>query len=325
MKWVYKYKPMSQRGAHEVTRSKFEKVTKLSGDEHKTQIEHALQNGIRVSLHVLKDYPDLVQKYNKTAKVRNFDRISAKAKESKQKVESAKQGDENAKDTAIPEKKEKYVSVKQKLQQRAYESENLDDFKSKIMELAKEGYEVSVRDALGVKKIYKDNSEPRKIKDFYDKHKNPNKSEKKERETDYKITVDDIVNNTMEIWNNSSDIRKNELFVQLEQMMGDGSLSEDKKRAAEIVYNKIKTETAKPLSDPALDKARKEKDPKTKWRNLKAILDKAKAENNVPEGLEQEVKEAGKAMLNHALSGEWESKSPKKEINIDSMNPKRTK
>ena len=40
MRYQYKYKPMQQRAAHEVTRGKFEKVTKLSGDEHKNQIEH---------------------------------------------------------------------------------------------------------------------------------------------------------------------------------------------------------------------------------------------------------------------------------------------
>lgn len=78
--WKYKYKPMQQRAAHEVTRNKFEKVTKLSGDEHKNQIEHALQNGVHVSLHVLKDYPDLIKKYNQQARVERADKIRAKVK-----------------------------------------------------------------------------------------------------------------------------------------------------------------------------------------------------------------------------------------------------
>lgn len=78
--WKYKYKPMQQRAAHEVTRNKFEKVTKLSGDEHKNQIEHALQNGVRVSLHVLKDYPDLVVKYHQQARMAKAEKIRAKVK-----------------------------------------------------------------------------------------------------------------------------------------------------------------------------------------------------------------------------------------------------
>ena len=83
--WKYKYKPMQQRAAHEVTRSKFEKVTKLSGDEHKNQIEHALQNGVHVSLHVLRDYPDLIVKYHQQARIAKADKIRAKVKASKEK------------------------------------------------------------------------------------------------------------------------------------------------------------------------------------------------------------------------------------------------
>lgn len=83
----YKYKPMQQRAAHEVTRGKFEKVTKLSGDEHKNQIEHALQNGIHVSLHVLRDYPDLAVKYHQQARLAKADKIRAKVKASKVKNE----------------------------------------------------------------------------------------------------------------------------------------------------------------------------------------------------------------------------------------------
>lgn len=81
----YKYKPMQQRAAHEVTRNKFEKVTKLSGDEHKNQIEHALQNGIHVSLHVLRDYPDLAVKYHQQARLAKADKIRAKVKTHKEK------------------------------------------------------------------------------------------------------------------------------------------------------------------------------------------------------------------------------------------------
>ena len=49
MKWVYKYKPMSQRGAHEVTGKTFEKKTGGDRSEHKSAVEKALQNGNRVS------------------------------------------------------------------------------------------------------------------------------------------------------------------------------------------------------------------------------------------------------------------------------------
>lgn len=86
MRYKYKYKPMQQRAAHEVTRGKFEKVTKLSGDEHKNQIEHALQNGIHVSLHVLRDYPDLAVKYHQQARLAKADKIRAKVKASKEKL-----------------------------------------------------------------------------------------------------------------------------------------------------------------------------------------------------------------------------------------------
>lgn len=85
MRYQYKYKPMQQRAAHEVTRGKFEKVTKLSGDEHKNQIEHALQNGIHVSLHVLRDYPDLAVKYHQQARLAKADKIRAKVKTHKEK------------------------------------------------------------------------------------------------------------------------------------------------------------------------------------------------------------------------------------------------
>ena len=85
MRYKYKYKPMQQRAAHEVTRGKFEKVTKLSGDEHKNQIEHALQNGIHVSLHVLRDYPDLAVKYHQQARLAKADKIRAKVKTHKEK------------------------------------------------------------------------------------------------------------------------------------------------------------------------------------------------------------------------------------------------
>jgi len=85
MRYKYKYKPMQQRAAHEVTRNKFEKVTKLSGDEHKNQIEHALQNGIHVSLHVLRDYPDLITKYHQQARLAKADKIRAKVKAHKEK------------------------------------------------------------------------------------------------------------------------------------------------------------------------------------------------------------------------------------------------
>lgn len=78
MKWVYKYKPMSQRGAHEVTGKTFEKKTGIGKEEHKSAVEKALQSGNRVSLHVLRDYPDLVQKYGMGKRLERADKIRAK-------------------------------------------------------------------------------------------------------------------------------------------------------------------------------------------------------------------------------------------------------
>ena len=88
MKWVYKYKPMSQRGAHEVTGKTFEKKTGGDRSEHKSAVEKALQNGNRVSLHVLRDYPDLVQKYGMSKRLERADKISSKVAEIKNYVKS---------------------------------------------------------------------------------------------------------------------------------------------------------------------------------------------------------------------------------------------
>jgi len=85
MKWVYKYKPVSQRGAHEVTGKTFEKKTGLGKEEHKNAVEKALQNGNRVSLHILRDYPDLVQKYGMSKRLERADKINAKVREIREK------------------------------------------------------------------------------------------------------------------------------------------------------------------------------------------------------------------------------------------------
>ena len=77
MKWVYKYKPVSQRGAHEVTGKTFEKKTGLGKEAHKAAVEKALQGGNRVSLHILRDYPDLVQKYGMSKRLERADKINA--------------------------------------------------------------------------------------------------------------------------------------------------------------------------------------------------------------------------------------------------------
>lgn len=85
MKWVYKYKPISQRGAHEVTGKTFEKKTGLGKEEHKSAVEKALQSGNRVSLHILRDYPDLVQKYGMSKRLERADKINAKVREIREK------------------------------------------------------------------------------------------------------------------------------------------------------------------------------------------------------------------------------------------------
>ena len=85
MKWVYKYKPVSQRGAHEVTGKTFEKKTGLGKEAHKAAVEKALQGGNRVSLHILRDYPDLVQKYGMSKRLERADKINAKVREIREK------------------------------------------------------------------------------------------------------------------------------------------------------------------------------------------------------------------------------------------------
>jgi hypothetical protein len=88
MKWVYKYKPVSQRGAHEVTGKTFEKKTGGDRSEHKNAVEKALQNGNRVSLHILKDYPDLAEKYGMGKRLEQAKKISSKVTEIKNSVKS---------------------------------------------------------------------------------------------------------------------------------------------------------------------------------------------------------------------------------------------
>ena len=473
-KWVYKYKPISQRGAHEITKDRFRKVTKIADETHRAAVEKALQDGHSISMRILKDYPDLVQEYNKTAKVRNFDRISAKVKEAKQKVESAKQEPKqtdnekiSAKDiehafihnslnpsgsakamsdmhnTHISDMKNKikdkeefnqyateyrklfdnYVNARslsfsqhitggskfdKKQSDKRYDSETqalqkLNDFSSKkLEEIDKEnkshntdgqdkinknikavqdywnsikpgdkvhdgfGHQVTVKNKYQNYVVSTDGTKITAEKSLGDLYKYLKMKLEPTKETDKpafkleteslpvdqrernatqdlfpKKPTDKIVNQNYKpkaslkettpqgLTTEVKDILLKEGMDSKAREFTDRAMrakdsSEIMKIASEYV-NIPKDASAKPSYNTELDKARKEKDPRTKWRNLKAILDKAKAENNVPEGLEQEVREAGKAMLNHALSGEWESKSPKKEINIDSMNPKRTK
>ena len=129
MRYKYKYKPMQQRAAHEVTRNKFEKVTKLSGDEHKNQIEHALQNGIHVSLHVLRDYPDLAVKYHQQARLAKADKIRAKVKASKVKNE-VKVDDMKSMDMATNESLKPLPAVIESMSQKEIEKVLQNKFES---------------------------------------------------------------------------------------------------------------------------------------------------------------------------------------------------
>lgn len=89
-RWKYWYKPESQRGAHEFTKQKFEKKTKLTDSTHKDAIEKILQNNGHVNLKILRDYPDLVKKYNQESRIIAADKIRAKVKASKAQPESPK-------------------------------------------------------------------------------------------------------------------------------------------------------------------------------------------------------------------------------------------
>ena len=342
-KWVYKYKPISQRGAHEITKDRFRKVTKIADETHRAAVEKALQDGHSISMRILKDYPDLVQKYNKTAKVRNFDRISAKVKEAKQKIESAKD-QFSAKENDLIERslnlynsknKNEQAKLKKQLEDGIQSGNGSDSDARAGKELIRRINEQEAR-SIPKKEIPKpafkleaeslpvDQRERNATQDLF-----PKKPTDKIVNQNYKPKASLKETTPQGLTTEIKDILLKEGMDSKAREFTDRAMrakdsSEIMKIASEYV-NIPKDASAKPSYNTELDKARKEKDPKTKWRNLKAILDKAKSENNVPEGLEQEVKEAGKAMLNHALSGEWESKSPKKEINIDSMNPKRTK
>ena len=175
--WKYKYKPLSQRGAHEITLGKFKKVTKIADETHKAAVEKALQEGHSISMHILKDYPDLIKKYNKSAKVAKFDHLKSK-----------------------------------------------------------------VKDAMSKRAKPETVSEPAKP---------------------------EPVN--------------------------------------------VQSEPVKPKSSsPELDKARAELNPKQKWISLKAILNKAQKSGKVPDGLEAEVKQAGRDYVNHVMGGDWTDKSPVK-------------
>ena len=80
-RWVYTYKPVSQRGAHELTKNRFEKHTKITDSTHKDSVEKALQEGRYVNTRILRDYPDLIKKYNQEKRIQKADRINAKVKE----------------------------------------------------------------------------------------------------------------------------------------------------------------------------------------------------------------------------------------------------
>lgn len=91
-RWQYEYKPVSQRGAHELTKDRFEKVTKISDSTHKDAIEKALQNGQHVNVRILRAYPDLIKKYGQEKRVEKADRINKKVKELLGKQDTPKVG-----------------------------------------------------------------------------------------------------------------------------------------------------------------------------------------------------------------------------------------
>ncbi|HMV81478.1 MAG TPA: hypothetical protein PL048_20730, partial [Leptospiraceae bacterium] len=99
----YKYKPISQRGAHEVTGKTFEKKTGGTQQEHKNAVEKALQNGNRVSLHILRDYPDLIQKYGMGKRLERADKINAKVKEIMEKNQAKPQSSSAAEYNSMSE------------------------------------------------------------------------------------------------------------------------------------------------------------------------------------------------------------------------------
>lgn len=83
-KWVYKYKPDSQKGAHELTKKKFEKKTGITDDTHKEQVKKALENGHHVNVLILKDYPDLAEKFGQKNRIEKHLKIIDQVMNSKE-------------------------------------------------------------------------------------------------------------------------------------------------------------------------------------------------------------------------------------------------
>jgi hypothetical protein len=272
--WKYKYKPLSQRGAHEITLGKFKKVTKIADETHKAAVEKALQEGHSISMHILKDYPDLIKKYNKSAKVRNFDRISSKVK-----------------DAMINRVKPETISEPTKPEPVKEQPEPA--FKLEAESLPKDQRERNMTQDLFAKKptdkIVNQNYKPKASL----KETTPQGLTTEVKDALLKEGMD---SKAREFTDRAMRAKNTDEIIQI---------------ASEYVT--FPKEPSKPKSSsPELDKARKEQNPKQKWISLKAILDKAQKSGKIPDGLEAEVKQAGRDYVNHVMSGDWTDKSPAK-------------
>jgi hypothetical protein len=415
--WKYKYKPLSQRGAHEITLGKFKKVTKIADETHKAAVEKALQEGHSISMHILKDYPDLIKKYNKSAKVRNFDRISAKVKEIKQKVESARK--ESNKNTGSShgtyasdlyshvlnkkqkledriKQKEKFIEnikneketliasiakndaeneiyhLEQKIKSLSFDAKDNPEYSEILDRKIKNGEQINPRDFIyfpehgadylkkntGSEFYYDEelsmpyrasfgdikvsakilpsgqiqysvngrNPEVSEFSDFRNKLKTDIADEISKKEEDKKnFAINEQIKQKQSEYNKTlSDLKKKMPFEEIKnQFQKDGIMNTPKSPGEwQTAIDKLKqissgiTKNDKPVkpksSSPELDKARAELNPKQKWISLKAILNKAQKSGKVPDGLEAEVKQAGRDYVNHVMSGDWTDKNPVK-------------
>ena len=298
--WKYKYKPLSQRGAHEITLGKFKKVTKIADETHKAAVEKALQDGHSISMHILKDYPDLITKYNKGAKVAKFDQLKNKVKDAMSKrvkpepVKEAVKLGNTVSDNFIQLTKEDYEKkvnetnigepVKSvmdtgrvKLKGDRYgdlflSHDNgfykVSHFKSgammsvptrsfeqakKIMQQIKlSGVSLDFNTIDEFNKMEDDDKQTLMDSVYYNPDTDPNKpvpriksvklaSEPvKETQPYNQAEFDNIVNQTMNTWENASDSKRKEYLNKLKSKIDSGELTGVNKHAAEKVYNDIK-------------------------------------------------------------------------------------
>jgi len=223
-------------------RTRLERLKKLpnnGGAAGITAINHIL-NKPQVSSEIKTEVQEKVTGVNK---VDDDPKDQPKSEEHAKEIKSAKvkkavKAKKAEMRKASTPKDESALTVEERLQKRAFESESLEDFRSKILGLVREGYqtETLVRNAMGISKVYRDKKEHKKIKDFYEKHRDKQKKQP-EQEPQKPMMADEIIKDALAVWDASSKEDKQKYFLQLKNNMG--SMEGEKRRAAEIVFKEI--------------------------------------------------------------------------------------